>query len=191
MATAQERKKSKKSAEPEEPVPAPPVQVEEEKTVDRIRDIIFGPQMRDYEERFQALERQLRREVTDLSEEMTRRFVALEGQLKDEVKNLGGQLQNEHAGRNKATQQLSDTIAETRRSLEAQFKEQGHALVKYLEQLEKKVDARTEALENALDKKATEIQQLLKKEVSSLRHDKTDRAALAELLVQLAGQLKK
>ena len=61
MATAQERKKSKKSAEPEEPVPAPPVQVEEEKTVDRIRDIIFGPQMRDYEERFQALERQLRR----------------------------------------------------------------------------------------------------------------------------------
>jgi hypothetical protein len=42
--------------------------------LERIRDIIFGPQMRDYQQRFQALQRdldRLQKQVNQLSEELT------------------------------------------------------------------------------------------------------------------------
>lgn len=41
--------------------------------VDRIRDIIFGPQIRDYEQRFQALQRdaeRLQQEIDRLTEQL-------------------------------------------------------------------------------------------------------------------------
>lgn len=49
-------------------------QMESAQEVDRIRDIIFGPQMRDYEQRFQIVQRDLDRlqqEIDRLSEQLT------------------------------------------------------------------------------------------------------------------------
>jgi septal ring factor EnvC (AmiA/AmiB activator) len=43
--------------------------------LDRIRDIIFGPQMRDYQQRFQAFQRdldRLQKQMNQLSEELTK-----------------------------------------------------------------------------------------------------------------------
>ena len=49
-------------------------QMESAQEVDRIRDIIFGPQMRDYEQRFQIVQRDLDRlqqEINRLTEQLT------------------------------------------------------------------------------------------------------------------------
>jgi predicted nucleic acid-binding Zn-ribbon protein len=51
-----------------------PSQVESAREIHRIRDIIFGPQMRDYEQRFQMLQRdqeRLRQEVDHLTEQLS------------------------------------------------------------------------------------------------------------------------
>ena len=50
-------------------------------SVDQIRDIIFGAQMRDYEERFSALEARLFDEARALREDVQRRFESLEQNL--------------------------------------------------------------------------------------------------------------
>ncbi len=52
--------------------------------VDRIREIIFGPQMRDYEERFQAVRRDLER----LQQELDRLSERLAGQDSEQSKKL-------------------------------------------------------------------------------------------------------
>ena len=51
-----------------------PSQVESAREIHRIRDIIFGPQMRDYEQRFQMLQRdleRLRQEVDHLTDQLS------------------------------------------------------------------------------------------------------------------------
>ena len=52
--------------------------------VDRVRDIIFGPQMRDYEQRFQLVQRDLRR----LQQELDRLAAQLSDQQGDQTKKL-------------------------------------------------------------------------------------------------------
>ena len=53
-------------------------------SVDQIRDIIFGAQMRDYEERFSALEARLIDEARALRQDVQDRFHALERNLEAE-----------------------------------------------------------------------------------------------------------
>ena len=70
--------------------------------VDRIRDIIFGPQMRDYEQRFQAVQRDLGRlqqELDRLSEqlseqdrEQSKKLQALRGEMRQADDDLRDEL---------------------------------------------------------------------------------------------------
>ena len=51
-------------------------------SVDKIRDILFGSQIKNYEARFARLEENLVRETVELKETMRRRFESLEGFFK-------------------------------------------------------------------------------------------------------------
>jgi len=56
----------------------------EGESIDKVRDILFGAQVRDFERRFSALERHLRNEVSDLSSAMSKRFDSLESYIEEE-----------------------------------------------------------------------------------------------------------
>ena len=70
-------------------------------SVERIRDIIFGPKMRDYEQRFDAVMRDLARlqqDLDHLGEQLTAKDAAqnknLQG-LRQELRQADGELRNE------------------------------------------------------------------------------------------------
>jgi len=56
----------------------PEVEAHEGANVDKIRDILFGSQMRDYDKRFGRLEDRLIKDAESLREEMKKRFETLE-----------------------------------------------------------------------------------------------------------------
>src|SRR5271155_6246436 len=56
--------------------------------VDKIRDILFGSQMRDYEKRFVRLEDTVTKALDTLREDMTKRFDTLSNYMKEEVDSL-------------------------------------------------------------------------------------------------------
>ncbi|MEO5721469.1 MAG: hypothetical protein ABIR71_08375, partial [Chthoniobacterales bacterium] len=62
--------------------------VDESQNVDRIRDILFGSQMRDYDGRFQRVEERLVREAAELRGDLQKRLEALEAYMKGEVESL-------------------------------------------------------------------------------------------------------
>jgi predicted nucleic acid-binding Zn-ribbon protein len=84
-------------------------QVESAHEVDRIRDIIFGSQMRDYEQRFQTLLRDLDR----LQKEIDR----LGGQLTDQESEHGKKLQNLRQEMRQADDDLRDELRGTTQQL--------------------------------------------------------------------------
>src|SRR5947209_5816204 len=75
--------------------------------VDKIRDILFGTQMRDYEKRFVRLEEQLLKESADLREDLRRRFDSLEIYIKKEVESLTDRLKVEQGERADSVKELA------------------------------------------------------------------------------------
>ena len=84
-------------------------QVESAQEVDRIRDIIFGPQMRDYEQRFQIIQRDLDR----LQQEIDR----LGEQLTEQDSSQGKKLQNLRREMRQADEDLRDELRQTAQNL--------------------------------------------------------------------------
>lgn len=60
--------------------------------IDKVRDILFGAQMRDYEKRFARLEERLQKATSDLKDDLKKRFDSLESYVKKEGESLIDQL---------------------------------------------------------------------------------------------------
>ena len=71
-------------------------------SVDKIRDILFGSQIKNYESRFARLEDTLARETAELKETMRRRFESVEGFFRKESESLSARLKAEREERTEA-----------------------------------------------------------------------------------------
>ena len=85
--------------------------------VDKIRDILFGSQMRDYDRRFATTEERLQREAAALRDDLGRRLLATEQYLRGEVETLAGNLKTEEADRVHGLRAASDALATLQREL--------------------------------------------------------------------------
>lgn len=157
--------------------------------VDKIRDILFGSQMRDYEARFARLEETLVKETAEIRDSSRRRFDQLEDYLRRELEALQNRVKAERDER-------SDTAGQQSREL----KELGESLGRRLRDLDDRGttverDLRSQLLQQAKDlgeemrSRHDEISVLLEKRFHELRHGKTDRAALASLFNEVALRL--
>ena len=81
--------------------------------VDKIRDILFGTQMRDYEQRFARLEESLRKESAELRDSTRKRLDALEGYIKKELESLESRLKSEKDERSENHRQLAGELKST------------------------------------------------------------------------------
>ena len=95
--------------------------------IDKIREILFGVQMRGYEKRFSRLEERMLKESTDLRDDTRKRFEALEAFVKSEFEALSERLQTEQRTRDESIQTLSRELQGADQALErklTQFDEQ-------------------------------------------------------------------
>ena len=70
-----------------------------EDDVDKIRDIIFGGQMREYAQRFDALERELTGAMTNLVKRVDKRFGELERSMSNQINKVTDKLATERQER--------------------------------------------------------------------------------------------
>lgn len=162
--------------------------------IDKIREIIFGGQMRDYDKRFTRLETRVIKESTELREETKRRFDALEMYIKRELEALGERLQMEQRQREESAQSGSRTLAETAQALEAKLAEFHESGVRGQRDLRHDLLEQSKSLNEEIQRKHAEISAILDQQVAHLHDDKPSRSHLAamfaELAVRLNGELK-
>ena len=153
-----------------------------EESVDKIRDIIFGPQMRDYERKFAQLEDRIMKEVKRLQDEMDKRLTALEQSIDRELDELVKRLDGEHGDRLAAEQDLSETLASHVEQLRAE-------LAGVDEELKQQIDQQARALNKEIKTRQSATDKRLEQETGSLRESKVDRSALTELFNELAARI--
>jgi uncharacterized phage infection (PIP) family protein YhgE len=157
--------------------------------LDKIRDILFGEQAREHDRRFAQLEQHLLREAADLRNDLKRRFESLEGYIKKEVDALTGRLTKEQEVRGESVTKLTTdltrlaaTLEEKAHQLEAQTSQtQSHLLQQLAE--------RTGELATDVRARQAETASALNQAVHDLRAEKTDRAALAAILLEASQRL--
>jgi hypothetical protein len=163
--------------------------LEESGNIDKIREILFGVQMRDNEKRFSRIEERLLKESADLREDTKKRFEALEAFVRNEFEALADRLKSEQQARNESAQGLSRDLQETGKALEkklAQFDEQ---TTRSQRDLRQQILDQSRNLSDEIRQKYNELQSLLEREVAELGHAKTDRASLAALFTEVSLRL--
>ncbi len=157
--------------------------------VDKIRDILFGAQMRDYETRFARLEESLLRESADLRETTRKRFDALETYLKQELEALHSRLKAEREERTETHRHAANQAKDLHESLLAKIRDLDDQSSRAHHELRNGILEQSKHLNDEISRKQEEISALLEKRFQELRHGKTDRSALAAMLSELSLRL--
>jgi uncharacterized phage infection (PIP) family protein YhgE len=164
--------------------------VAESDNVDRIRNILFGSQMRDYDDRFQKLEERLGRHAAEVRSELQEKLQALEALIKGEAESVCNRLNAEQSERRQAIENLAQEMSDTVRGLESKITNLENKAAQDIGQLREQLLEQTKALSAELNSKHDEMKDRFEREARRIRDAMTGREALAEVLSELASRLK-
>lgn len=157
--------------------------------VDKIRDILFGSQMREYEKRFSHLEERLAKALDSVREDVKKRFDSLEGFMQQEVESLSQRLRNEKGERVEGLKESASELRGISKSLEKKLAQMEEQMAAGQGDLRARILEQSKSLSNEIAEMRKEISTALDHEIQSLRSEKTDRAALADLFNEFALRL--
>jgi seryl-tRNA synthetase len=158
-------------------------------SVDKIRDILFGNQMRDYERKFGFLEERLLKEIADLRDETGKRIDSIETYIKKEVESLSDRLKAEQDIRSESDQKTLKELHETAKTLSENVEKLDAKQSKDARDLRQQLLEQSKNLSNEIRKKHQESSTTLHQSVQELQAAKVDRFALSELLIEMAARM--
>jgi seryl-tRNA synthetase len=157
--------------------------------IDKVRDILFGGQMRDYERRFARLEERLVKETAELKDDVRQRLAALESFVRQEGESLAARITSEQEERTDATKRLAHDASESVKAFEKKTGQLGDQIGRVQRDLRQQVLDLQQTMSDDLRRKIDEVLAQLGRESGELRHEKADRATLASLLTEMAMRL--
>ena len=180
-------------------------------SMDQVRDILFGAQLKDVETRFQRQEERFMREINDARDALKKRLDSLENFMKSENASLLNRIKEEGAERGS---EIKHEQRERSEALRNEQRERADALAQLAKDLASAVESferKLAKLSGALDATEQELRQLLLAESGSLadkveekyrdaldviagtadqiRHDMVYRGALSGLFNDVAVKL--
>ena len=158
--------------------------------VDRIRDILFGPQMRDYDGRFQRLEERLNLEANALRTDVQKRLEAIESFAKGEFEAMSNRVKAEQSERGQAVEKLARDLVETAKAIESKLGHLDERAGKDLRDLRQQLLEQSKSLSAEFKDRHDQIKARLENEARLIRGAMTGRESLAEMLHEIALRLK-
>jgi hypothetical protein len=157
--------------------------------IDKIRDILFGAQSREFDKRMARLDERLTKEAGNLKDDIRRRFEALETYVKRELESLSERVDAERQDRVVGLKNVSGELKEAAESVEKRLGRLDEQTTKSQRDLRQQILDQSKSLFDEVEGKYRSLLTLLDSHVETLRVDKTDRAALADLFTELALRL--
>jgi DNA anti-recombination protein RmuC len=157
--------------------------------LDKVRDLLFGGQMRDYDRRFTALEDRIARETSELREDVLKRLSSIEALLSREIDALNDRVRSERDDRSTAARDLARQLDDTAQAFEKKTTQLDDQIARGLRDMRQQLHDQHHTLSDDLKRQADQILERLARESQQLQSDKTDRASLAALLNEMAMRL--
>ena len=158
-------------------------------SLDKVRDILFGSQMRAVETRLQGLEERLRREHEALRADFARQVESLDAFIRSETQALGERLAAERTKRGEEIKALAAEIKETIRALERRHVKLEETASMADAALRDQLLLQSKAAAAVLTRLGERLTAELTRSHEELKATKTDRAALSSLFADLAAKV--
>ena len=171
-----------------QPAPRQPT-AEEGGNVDKIRDILFGRQMVDYDGRFAKLEEKLTREASALRDEVRSRMDTLDGYVRQEIETLTRKIETEKRERIDAVGDITREVRSDREKFAQRVDEIGAGTEEDVRNVRQQLLDEASRIRDSLQSKADDLVRSLDQHVNTLQDQKADRRALAEMLADVASRL--
>lgn len=166
----------------------PPVEAQPE-SLDKVRDILFGGQMRAVESRLQGLEERLRREQDTLRTDLGKQLGELDSFARHEFQALAERLAAERAKRTEELKSLAAELKEALRALEKRHAKLEDSTSMADAGLRDQLLLQAKAASAEVAKLSERITAELHRSHHELKSTKTDSATLAGLFTDLASRL--
>lgn len=158
-------------------------------SIDQVRDLLFGGQMRMVDARLQGLDERMAHETTAMRTEFERQIADLGSTIRKELAQHAERLVTERTKRVEDLKSLSAELKESLRSLEKRHhgleEAAGLADAELRDHLLKQGAAFSGELTRTSERLASELDRI----TTALKTDKLDSAALVNGLTELAGRL--
>lgn len=158
-------------------------------SLDKVRDILFGVQMRENDKRFTRLEERLAKDISDLKEDLKKRLTALEAFVKKEVESLEERIKAEQEARSEQMKELAREIKDNAKAFEKRTTALDDQLVRSQKDLRQQILDLQKRLADEIREKSEEVLATLARESQELRTEKANRTALASLFTEVAMRL--
>ena len=154
--------------------------------VDKIRDLLFGNQMQDYDRRFSKLEERFHQRFKEIEADTARNLSAFESNAKKQIDSLANQLREEKDVRSDADKETERTLREQNQSLEKRLRSLSDQLNQLERDMADRLTQEAQALRDEIKRRNEDTQHTLEKMFAELGNVKTDRNLLAGLFVEVA-----
>jgi hypothetical protein len=148
--------------------------------VDKIRELLFGNQMQDYDRRFAVMEERFLHKVRDLEAESARAIQSMESSVKKQLESIASQVRQEQDLRQEADKELGRGLREQIQGLEKHLGKVADQLAGLDRDFTERLGRESQTLHE--DIRRTAIERML----AELMNVKTDRSLLAGLFVEIA-----
>ncbi|MBM95289.1 MAG: hypothetical protein CMI09_05515 [Oceanospirillaceae bacterium] len=161
------------------------VQAEEtvsaQQDLETIKEILFGAQVRQAEDNRQHSEDRLIAAIDTLRQETLKSFE----QVQQSIRDLNTRLDQQIAFQKREDQAIQQTISE---NLE-EARNDAANLQEDMQEMKRELNNKDTEIQDEMDYKFQQLEQLLQREVDNLQDQKADRNSLATLLTGIATQL--
>lgn len=161
----------------------------EDQNIDKVRDILFGSQVRNFDRRFSKLEEKFENELAEAREETTKKLNELEEFINREVSSLIERITTEQHSRQDDVKKLSGELKDSSHDFDKKLTTMGEQTAKHESELRQKILEQSKSLTDEMKKRQEAILAKLERESSELREDKADRVAMAEIFTEMAMRL--
>jgi hypothetical protein len=170
-------------------VAEPPAAEPQPESLDKVRDILFGGQMRAVETRLQGLEERLREEHEMLRADFSKQVESLDAFIRSEAQTLSERLAAERSKRTEELKSLSAEIKQALRALEKRHVGLEEATSMADAGLRDQLLLQSSAAAAELAKLGERLTAELNRSHQELKSTKTDSATLSGLLSELAARI--
>ncbi len=157
--------------------------------MDKIRDILFGNQAKDYEKRFATMEMRLAQEAGELKEELLKRIDALEIYTKQEIKDINARIKKESNERVDAHKMIQDELKQGVESLNKKIVQGEENLAIKSTELRDQILSQSKQLSEEILSRYDNASKNMKQTAQELDDAKVNRSDLSGFFLELAMRL--
>ncbi|GHU37146.1 hypothetical protein AGMMS50256_34720 [Betaproteobacteria bacterium] len=172
----------------------------ESASMEQVRELLFGAQLKDMETRFQRQEERLQREISDSRSALKTRLDSLENFMKSEIASLLHRLKEEQTEREEvikaeqreraeAVAQLTKDLAAVNEAFERRLAKLSSTLDNTERELRQLLQIESGALSTKMDEKYLDALDTLSKTSSNIRNDMVYRSSFSTMLTEMAVKL--